>query len=147
MSSEEGGSRIKEAFGIQEAPKSHEMNIVRAICRSVSVRAAMIMAVTIFTLWRLQRASFREENFNLEHATPSDQPLAVANCGAVAEKHPTIRKKCQEVLDLLAEAEPGSSFKRRLVLEPALEAGLFGAAVGAIQSQVSTEVDSPRAKL
>ena len=53
------------------------------------------------------------------------------------EKHPTIRPRCQEILDILVEAESEAPMKRRLVLEEAGDSGIMGAAVGALMNEIA----------
>ena len=62
--------------------------------------------------------------------------VAIAYCGAVVEKHPTVRKRCQQVLDDLIAYEPGNDGKYRLVLEEAGDSGLLGAAVASVMNEV-----------
>ena len=62
--------------------------------------------------------------------------VAVAYCGAVMEKHPTIRTRCQEVLDILVDQEPGDHINVRLVLEEAGDSGLLGAAVASVMNEI-----------
>ena len=73
-------------------------------------------------------------------------PVAIAYCGAVIEKHPTIRKRCQQVLDELVANEPGDHGKVRLVLEEAGDSGLLGAAVASVMNEVD-EAKIMRSKL
>ena len=101
----------------------------------MSERAATYIAVTLFTLWRLQRDSFRQHMSYSEHAGQDAPPISIAYCGAVIDQHPTVRWRCQQVLDVLVEAEHSQTAKRRLVLEAALDSGLLGVAVGALQYQ------------
>lgn len=63
-------------------------------------------------------------------------PVAIAYCGAVMEKHPTIRKRCQQVLDELVASESGERGNVRLVLEEAGDSGLLGAAVASVMNEV-----------
>ena len=73
-------------------------------------------------------------------------PVAVAYCGTVMEKHPTIRKRCQQILDHLVATEPGDHKKARLVLEEAGDSGLLGAAVASVMNEVD-EAKIMRSKL
>ena len=137
VSLEEAGSRIEKALAPQQAPAPHDIRTIRSLCRAVSERSAIYIAIAVFTLWRLQRDSLPESDAHSMPATRDNSPIAVAYCGAVADNHPTIRARCQKVLDLLVEVEPAQATKRRLVLEAARESGLLGAAVGAVHHEAS----------
>jgi hexokinase len=124
---------------------------VRRVCDAVSSRAAVLIAVTVFSLYRLQRDAHApaQASAALDTALDAERPpVAVAYCGAVAEKHATARRKAQDVLDLLVEAEgrhcATKEVPRRLVLEGAADSGLLGAAVGAVMNDAGPEI---RAKL
>ena len=71
----------------------------------------------------------------------------MAYCGAVAEKHPTVRKRCQEILDLLVRTDKENAVQRQLVLEEAADSGILGAAVGAIMNEIEDKRIRHRAKL
>ena len=67
--------------------------------------------------------------------------VAVAYCGAVMEKHPTIRQKSQDILDFLVDTEAKTVLPRRLVFEGASDSGLLGAAVGAVMNTTNGIID------
>jgi hexokinase len=104
--------------------------IISGICRAISHRAAAYLAIMVFSLWRLQRDTFTDRSVEMGvHGA-----MRVAYCGAVLEKHPSIRMLCQKYLDELVDAEPFETGKLRdrLVLEHADDSGLLGAAVGSV---------------
>ena len=90
----------------------------------------------IFTLWRLQRDAMLSDHLTANSFKSGPSPVAVAYCGAVAERHPTILKRCQQVLDHLVAQEPGDHDRVRLVLEEAGDSGLLGAAVASVMNEV-----------
>ena len=126
--------KVAESLGLAEPPTEYEIELIRTLSQYIAERAAVIMAVTVYTLWRLQYNFSQQTVDTAAHAVQSDQPIAVAYCGAVADRHPGVRQKCQEVLDLLVQLESGKLPRQRLVLEAAPAAGILGAAVGAIQN-------------
>ena len=133
---EAGVSLLWKAFLFPSPPSKEDVRVVRAICRAVSERAAVYMAVSLFTLWRLQRDSMISDPRTSDAFRNRPSPVAVAYCGAVIEKHPTVRKRCQQVLDDLVASEPGNNRKFRLVLEEAGDSGLLGAAVASVMNEV-----------
>ena len=137
ISLEAANTHIKETLAMDAVPTATDVEAIRALCQRLSERAAVYMAIALFSLWRLQRASFEAAGLRSEHATGDDRPVAVAYCGAVADKHSTIRQRCQDTLDLLVETDMVRLPKRRLVLEAAQDAALLGAAVGAIQNSLT----------
>jgi len=105
--------------------------IISGICRAISHRAAAYLAIMVFSLWRLQRDAFTEDR-SVKMGVHG--AMRVAYCGAVLEKHPSIRILCQKYLDELVDAEPfeAGRLRKRLVLEHADDSGLLGAAVGSV---------------
>ena len=99
----------------------------------------MYIAVAVFTIWRLQRDAMLSDPQTAEMFRKRPSPVAVAYCGAVMEKHPTIRKRCQQVLDELVTSETGDHRKVRLVLEEAGDSGLLGAAVASVMNEVDDD--------
>ncbi|MCJ1242742.1 hypothetical protein MMC14_010751 [Varicellaria rhodocarpa] len=125
-------------FKFNKPPTDKDISSIRTICEAISNRAALYLAIAVFTLWRLQRDTSLSDPRIPDATIPQEsEPVTVAYCGAVLEKHPTVRHQCQRMLDLLVEAEePGESRRRkRLVLEAAGDSGLLGAAVGAIMNE------------
>lgn len=121
---------------------------IKAICTAISSRSASLIGTMLFTLHRMQRALDEEDK-----AAPPDPavPIAIAFCGAVPEKHTTALRKAQAVLDLLVELHHAAAHmdgvgapvvKRRLVLEPADDSGLLGAAVGAAMQMFAADADT-----
>ena len=67
-------------------------------------------------------------------------PVAIAYCGTVIEKHPSLRERSQQVLDLLVEYEADrGQVRARLVLEEAGDSGLLGAGVASVMNAVDDE--------
>jgi hexokinase len=96
-----------------------DLRVLGALVRAVTQRAAVYTAIAIWTLWKMQKDVVEGDG----------GVVGVAYTGAVLEKHVGVRDRCQQVLDQLADSE---SSRWRLVLEEAKEAGLVGAAVGAL---------------
>ena len=135
-----------QAFKFNQEPSKHQMEMIRSICRAVSNRAASYIAITIYTLWQLQRGAILADFTASAELPKEDGPVAVAYCGAVMEKHPTIRQKSQAILDILVGREARDVHSRRLVLEEASDSGLLGAAVGAVMNTMN-EGKTSKAKL
>ena len=111
--------------------------MISTIALAISSRAALYMAITIFTLWRLRQEASTSETVVLSTTQQLSNTISVAFCGAVGEKHPTALQSCQKTLDVMMEFyNSGDSKKQRLKLEHAADSGLLGAAVGAV---VNTE--------
>ena len=142
----EGANLLQQSYQFKQTPTEHDISTIKEICLAVSERAATYLAITLFTLWRLQRNFLVPGQTDIEPSAEPATPVVIAYCGAVLEKHPTIRSRCQEVLNLLTEAEVGQVIRRRLVLEPADDSGLLGAIVGALMNG-GNESLVPTAKL
>jgi hexokinase len=108
---------FKSTFGIELGPS--EFAFVSGICRVVARRAAALIAVMLYTFHRLQCEELEGEKLEL---------ASVACCGAVIEKHPTLRSQCQEFLDALEGP-------KRIMLDIAHDSGLVGAAVAVLASE------------
>jgi hexokinase len=132
-----GPEALTKAFDFPNAPTAEDIAMVRLICDAISTRSASLIATMLFSLHRLQR-----DNEVALPGSDSDAPIAIAFCGAVAEKHATALKKAQRVLDALVtkEAETSGRKNRLLVLEAAGDSGLLGAAVGAVMQEMKEPV-------
>ena len=116
-----------------------------AVCRAVARRAAAYLAAMLHALYCVLDAEDEDEDEGDDSIGPGADANANANtgaievacCGAVLEKHPTVRAQCQGFLDALAG--PG-----RIVLAIAEDSGLMGAAVGAV---IAEDDDDARARL
>ncbi|KAA8897425.1 hypothetical protein FN846DRAFT_963782 [Sphaerosporella brunnea] len=117
---------FKSTFGIDLEPS--EVDFVSSICRAVARRAAAYIAVMVYAFHRLQCGELEGEQIRL---------ASVACCGAVIEKHPTLRSQCQEFLDALEG-------QRKITLDIAHDSGLVGAGVAVLSS---LEQDKESAKL
>jgi len=84
----------------------------------VARRAAAYLAVMLYSLYQVLQNT--------------EEVAVVACCGGVVEKHPSIRRQCQEFLDELAG-------RGRAVLDIAEDSGLMGAAVGVVIATESRE--------
>ena len=122
------------------------MQMIGAVCRAVSERAALYIAITVYTLWRLHRDALLADSATSAEFHKETGAVAVAYCGAVIEKHPTVRERSQEILDLLVKSESEKVHSRRLVFEEASDSGLLGAAVGAVMN-MANESRTSQAKL
>ena len=131
---DEGIQLIWKAFYCQHAPSREDVKIIQSICCAVSERAAVYIGVTLFTIWRLQRDKFYKQ---------SGTVVAIAYCGTVVEKHPTLRRRSQQILDLLVEYEARqhkTTPSTKLVLEEAGgDSGLLGAGVASVMNAVDDE--------
>ena len=63
-----------------------DVKMLREVARAVMDRAAVLTAVSVWTLWRMQRERLEEKG-----------EAGVAYTGSVLEKHEGVRKRCQEV--------------------------------------------------
>lgn len=98
----------------------HDRNVITSVCRGVARRAAAVLAVTLYTLLRLEWESWDKSE--------DTKVTSVAYTGSILEKHPTIRNECKVFLERLAK-------DRKVELEEAVDASLFGAAVGALMNK------------
>lgn len=87
-----------------------EKQFVADVCKAVATRAAAFIAVLLAALYKI---------------SGERGDVVVACCGAVIEKHPSLRGQCQEFLD-------GIMGEGRIILEVAEDSGLMGAAVGVV---------------
>ena len=86
----------------------------------MSQRAAAYLATGIHALWSLMT--------NSEGLTPSSVNHMTIGCnGSVIEKYPNFKEYCQQRLNELTDLSGGRT--GAVVLEPALESAIFGAAV------------------
>lgn len=104
----------------QDRFTENDRNVITTVCRGVARRAAAILAITLYTLLRLEWESWDK--------SLDDKVTSVAYTGSILEKHPTIRHECQKFLKELAT-------DRKVELEEAVDASLFGAAVGALMNK------------
>ena len=128
---------MSQKFGFTVEPSAEEIYAIQRLCLAVSERAALVIAMTVFSLYRVQRDANLGDDGVKDPVLESKAPIIVSYCGAVSEKHCTTRARCQQILDILTEAEPlgGSETRRRLVLEHADDSGLLGAAVAAVMNK------------
>ena len=106
-------------------PSHHPLSIVdirfiQRICRLVSKRAAALVATGLHALWRLGNAAE-------SHASSHAGRLSIGCNGSVIEKYPGFKATVQFHLDTLTEMSGGTPYS--VVLEPAVESALLGAAV------------------
>ncbi|OCK78997.1 actin-like ATPase domain-containing protein [Lepidopterella palustris CBS 459.81] len=101
-------------------PTYSDLLFVRQISQLVSHRAAAYLAAGVHALWSLRASS--------EGLSPASAGRVTIGCnGSVIEKYPYFKDLCQSYLDELTDlsgAEPHT-----VVLETAVEAAIFGAAV------------------
>ncbi|MCJ1308972.1 hypothetical protein MMC25_002627 [Agyrium rufum] len=147
-----------ENFDFQNPPTAPDIAALRAIAIAIAQRAALYIALTIFTLWRLRQEAVSsapqpttneqdDQAQDTEAGSDTTPPttIAVAFCGAVVEKHHSFRRQCQEALNVLVQTSPSSEngrpgrLRQRLVLEHAADSGLLGAAVGAMMADGAAE--------
>jgi len=133
----QAGAVLSQKFGFTVEPSAEEIYAIQRLCLAVSERAALIIAVSVFSLWRTQRDANLDDGGVKDPVLESKAPIVVSYCGAVSEKHCSVRERCQQVLDVLTESEPlrESDTRRRLVLEHADDSGLLGAAVAAVMNK------------
>lgn len=124
-------------FGFETEPSAEEIYAVQRLCLAVSERAALIIAIVVFSLYRVQRDATQADSEVKDPVLESKAPVTVSYCGAVSEKHCSAKQRCQQILDVLTEAEPlgGAETRRKLVLEHADDSGLLGAAVAAVMNK------------
>lgn len=79
---------------------------------------------------------FADEKIS-QAVSKSSGSIAIAYCGGVIEKHPTLQRRCQEILDLLIDQEARHSKispDLRLILERAGDSSLLGVAVASMMN-------------
>lgn len=138
---DDGIHLIWKAFYCQHAPSREDVKIIQSICCAVSERAAIYIGVTLFTVWRLQRDKMIADARTSEMFYKKSGSVAIAYCGTVVEKHPSLRRRSQQILDLLVDYESrrGQDQQRVLVLEEAGDSGLLGAGVASVMNAVDDE--------
>lgn len=95
---------------------------VREICRLVSRRAAAYLAAGIHALWALRTAA--------EGLTPASAGRVSIGCnGSVIEKYPRFQTTSQYFIDEMVTMSGAELHS--VLLEPAYESAIFGAAVAA----------------
>ncbi|KAE9963380.1 hypothetical protein EG328_011462 [Venturia inaequalis] len=104
------------------APSLADLIFVQHICQLVSRRAAAYLATAAHALWILRASS---EGLSVQEAGH----LSIGCNGSVIQHYPAFRELAQKHLDELVELSGGRGHS--IVLEPAEEAAIFGAAVAA----------------
>ncbi|KAI9756117.1 MAG: 18S rRNA maturation protein [Chaenotheca gracillima] len=102
------------------SPTHADLLFLQRVTRCVSRRAATYVATGIHALWTLR--------ISAEGLSPRNGGRVAIGCnGSVIEKYPDFSKTCQATIDSLVELSGGQTSS--VVLEPAVESALFGAAV------------------
>lgn len=124
-----------------QPPTIEDVETIQAVCRAVSERAAVYIGIMLFSIWRLQRDTLLEDDKISQDGLEVSGLITIAYCGGVIEKHPTLRRRIQDILDLLIGQElqhTNISPDLRLVLEPATDSSLLGVAIASMMR--STEI-------
>jgi len=154
---DDAANLLTSTFRFASSPTPRDLSMIRSVALAVSERAALYLGVAVYSLWRLQRDAFAAAEPGTAAAFDiGTGPVNVAFCGSVLEKHPSVRRRCQEVLDMLVEAEEKGGLDagvekgmhRRLLLAQADDSGLLGAAVGCIVNELAEkDVNRTKARL
>lgn len=119
-------------------PTTHDLTLLKQLAFFVTSRSSALVAVCVYTFWRLRISSQYDYITTLPQASPeraaaeADDLLetTVAFNGSVIESYPGYSKSCQLYLDdLTAEYGKEGDEKRTIKLVPAKESSLMGAAV------------------
>ncbi|KAF2761392.1 actin-like ATPase domain-containing protein [Pseudovirgaria hyperparasitica] len=110
------------AHPLKWTPSHSELHMIRQICSLVTHRAAAFLATGTHALWYLRTTA--------EGLNPAKSGRISIGCnGSVIERYPSFKTVCQTYLDdltTMSGAQPNS-----VMLEPAVESAIFGAAVAA----------------
>ena len=126
-------SYLREKYAFHPSPTPDDLRYIQTICRLVSRRATLYLATGIHALWKLQ--------IDHEGLDPRESGhVSIACNGSVINKYPGFFRRCQECVDAMTEAE---GFGRgRVVLEPAFESAIRGAAVAVALAEAEAEAES-----
>lgn len=119
LSLEKASELLKQSDEDRKTFTEHDRNVITSVCRGVARRAAAVLAVTLYTLLRLEWESWDK----------SEEVTSVAYTGSILEKHPSIREHCLKFLKELVGKD------KKVDLEEAVDASLLGAAVGAMMNK------------
>lgn len=111
---------LQDHHSFPTLPTLEDLRYIQMICRYVSRRATAYLATGIHALWKLRT--------DTEGLDPHGSgPVSIGCNGSVINKYPGFFHRCQEYVDVLTEAE--GLGRGRVVLEPAHESAILGAAV------------------
>lgn len=119
LSVEKASELLKLSDEDRKTFTEQDRNVITSVCRGVARRAAAILAITLYTLLRLEWESWGK----------TEEVTSVAYTGSILEKHPNIRHHCLKFLKELVGAD------KKVDLEEAVDASLLGAAVGALMNK------------
>ncbi len=129
-------STARATFTEEQQLPVKDLHLIRHICQCVSRRAAAYLASALHALWTLYNDS--------KGLSGSSAPTIAAGChGSVILKYPGLRDRCQKYLDELIVQSGG--IRGSVVLQPAPDATLLGAAVAAAYADIGDL--SPRPEL
>jgi hexokinase len=167
----ESSKLLQSCHPLATTPTPADLVFIRSICQAVARRAAAYLATSIHALWQLKNgaeASAPEsdplaEEVALEscggthedddHTPTPSAKVTIAYNGSVMEKFPGFRDACQRYISEIITYECGAKREDMMnvdeelavedivVLEPALEAPIFGAAVAV--ACLEAEDDAP----
>lgn len=127
------GTYLEKIWCMETPPSHSDLNFLRTLAESISIRAAAYLAVAIHALWTLQKET------NINPTTPFGTPkTSIACTGSVIEKYPNFRTRCEGyIAQMITAVSPGfAEFQpERVALEMTDEAALLGAAVAVALSE------------
>jgi hexokinase len=115
-------------------PSTADLQTMRSICQAVSSRAAAYIACGIHSLWELQKThSTQAQQVPSQDNTPAITIVPVAYVGAILEKYPTFRDRCQAHIDaLVTSSSKPTDQPTRLLLRETEDSSVTGGGVAAL---------------
>ena len=120
---------IMAEWAITRPPSYADMLFLRGVTEGISHRAAVYLAVAIHALWALEK----ETEYEFNPTSPGTVFKTTISCdGSVICKYPGFRERCQGYIASMIRSDfsaPQSSRMEKVILEPAVDAAILGAAV------------------
>jgi hexokinase len=119
---------LEKTLLLPRAPSYADLAFLRTATESISRRAAAYLATAIHALWFLEK-----ENSGVNPASTSGDVKTTISCnGSVIVKYPGFRTRCEGYIREMIMSDSSAAEELRIeavVLEPAEEAAILGAAV------------------
>lgn len=126
-------SMIQKAFGLKVPPTWKEISFLRAATESISYRASAYISVAVHALWALQR-----DTEIIPTGSKASPKTSIACNGSVILKYPGFKDRCERFIQQMSKGVSLTQVfsSSKIVLEPTIEAAIFGAAVAVALADV-----------